>query len=91
MDYPNRKNISITDEHLNTMKLLLKKHNGNFSSAVRELIEFYFFVQGVCGSIEMARSVIENYNKKEMKFSKPLNIGDKLILNVEGIIRKAEE
>lgn len=87
----NRKNISISDEELEHISKLVKKHQGNFSSAIREMIDFYFFVQKACGTTEIARRIIQNHTRKEIEFSKPINIGDKLILNVEGILRKAEE
>ncbi len=86
-----RKNISISDEDLENTSKLVKKHQGNFSSAIRELIDFYFFVQESCGTTQIARYVIENYARKEIEFSKPLQIGDKLILNVEGILRKGSD
>ena len=34
-----RKNISLNEEYLNKLEPLLKKHNGNLSSVMREIID----------------------------------------------------
>lgn len=57
-----RKNISISNTHLRIIDPILKKHNGNLSATVREIIDFTGFVVKKFGSIEKAKEELSKEN-----------------------------
>ena len=75
----NRTNVVIQRSQRDIIEPLIKKHEGNFSAAIRDCIDF----AGICiekaGSLERAK---ERLMEQESSLFKP---GDKLLLNIEGI------
>jgi hypothetical protein len=57
-----RKNVSISDTHLKMLDPLLKKHQGNLSAAMRDIIDFTGFVTENMGSLEMAKDLFKDKN-----------------------------
>lgn len=57
-----RKNVSISDAHLRLLDPLLKKHQGNLSAAMRDIIDFTGFVTENMGSLEKARDLLKEKN-----------------------------
>lgn len=57
-----RKNVSISDAHLKLLEPLLKKHQGNLSAAMRDIIDFTGFVTENMGSLETARNLLKEKN-----------------------------
>jgi len=53
-----RKNVSISDEHLRLLDPLLKKHRGNLSATMREIIDFTGFITENMGSLETAKDLL---------------------------------
>lgn len=53
-----RKNVSISDEHLRLLDPLLKKHRGNLSATMREIIDFTGFITENMGSLDMAKDLL---------------------------------
>lgn len=61
-----RKNVSISDAHLRLLDPLLKKHRGNLSATMREIIDFTGFITENMGSLEMAKDLLtEKSHAKE--------------------------
>lgn len=61
-----RKNVSISDAHLRLLDPLLKKHRGNLSATMREIIDFTGFITENMGSLETAKDLLtEKSNAKE--------------------------
>ncbi|MBU4075212.1 MAG: hypothetical protein KKI06_00595 [Euryarchaeota archaeon] len=58
-----RKNVSISDAHLRLLDPLLKKHQGNLSAAMRDIIDFTGFVTENMGSLEKARDLLKEKNR----------------------------
>lgn len=58
-----RKNVSISDVHLKLLDPLLKKHQGNLSAAMRDIIDFTGFVTENMGSLEKARDLLKEKNR----------------------------
>lgn len=83
MERNKRRNISCTPESLHELAPLLKKHDGNFSSAVREAIEFACFCLDSCGSISRAKELIISQN-----ISNDLRPDDQVVMQVVKVIRK---
>lgn len=85
-----RKNVSLCEEHLKMVKPLLDKNQNNFSSAIRDCVEFYDFVQKKFGGIDSAKEILYAYDtRKNDAMTRPnLRPGDKLILSVESILRQ---
>ncbi|MCX9012146.1 MAG: hypothetical protein OIN66_13625 [Candidatus Methanoperedens sp.] len=57
-----RKNVSISDAHLKLLEPLLKKHQGNLSAAMRDIIDFTGFVTENMGSLETAKDLLKEKN-----------------------------
>jgi hypothetical protein len=57
-----RKNVSISDSHLKLLDPLLKKHQGNLSAAMREIIDFTGFVTENIGCLESAKNLLKEKN-----------------------------
>ncbi|VVB94862.1 Uncharacterised protein [uncultured archaeon] len=57
-----RKNVSISDAHLKLLEPLLKKHQGNLSAAMRDIIDFTGFVTENMGSLETAKDILKEKN-----------------------------
>ncbi len=57
-----RKNVSISDTHLRLLDPLLKKHHGNLSAAMRDIIDFTGFVTENMGSLETAKDLLKEKN-----------------------------
>lgn len=57
-----RKNVSISDLHLKMLDPLLKKHEGNLSAAMRDIIDFTGFVTENMGSLETAKDLFKERN-----------------------------
>ncbi len=57
-----RKNVSISDMHLRMLDPLLKKHQGNLSAAMRDIIDFTGFVTENMGSLETAKDLFKEKN-----------------------------
>ncbi|MCZ7398908.1 MAG: hypothetical protein O8C62_04385 [Candidatus Methanoperedens sp.] len=57
-----RKNVSISDAHLKMLDPLLKKHQGNLSAAMRDIIDFTGFVTENMGSLETAKDLFKEKN-----------------------------
>ncbi len=53
-----RKNVSISDEHLRLLDPLLKKHRGNLSATMRDIIDFTGFITENMGSLETAKDLL---------------------------------
>jgi hypothetical protein len=53
-----RKNVSISDEHLKLLDPLLKKHRGNLSATMRDIIDFTGFITENMGSLETAKDLL---------------------------------
>jgi hypothetical protein len=62
-----RKNVSISDEHLRLLDPLLKKHRGNLSATMREIIDFTGFITENMGSLETAKDLLteKSYAKEQ--------------------------
>ncbi|KCZ71139.1 hypothetical protein ANME2D_03171 [Candidatus Methanoperedens nitroreducens] len=58
-----RKNVSISDAHLKLLEPLLKKHQGNLSAAMRDIIDFTGFVTEHMGSLETAKDLLKEKNQ----------------------------
>lgn len=58
-----RKNVSISDTHLKMLDPLLKKHQGNLSAAMRDIIDFTGFVTENMGSLETAKDLFKEKNQ----------------------------
>lgn len=57
-----RKNISLSDAHLKQLDPLLKKHQGNLSAAMRDIIDFTGYVTANLGSLETAKDLLKEKN-----------------------------
>ncbi len=57
-----RKNVSISDEHLRLLDPLLKKHRGNLSATMRDIIDFTGFITENMGSLEIAKDLLKEKN-----------------------------
>jgi len=57
-----RKNVSLSDMHLKMLDPLLKKHEGNLSAAMRDIIDFTGFVTENMGSLETAKDLFKEKN-----------------------------
>ncbi len=57
-----RKNVSISDTHLKLLDPLLKKHQGNLSAAMRDIIDFTGFVTENIGCLESAKDLLKEKN-----------------------------
>jgi hypothetical protein len=57
-----RKNVSLSDAHLKLLDPLLKKHQGNLSAAMRDIIDFTGFVTQNMGSLETAKDLLKEKN-----------------------------
>lgn len=53
-----RKNVSISNAHLRMIDSILKKHKGNLSATIREIVEFAGFAIKRYGSIEKAKEML---------------------------------
>lgn len=69
---------------LDKLSPLLEKHNGNFSAAMRELIDFGWFAIEKCGNIERAKERI----MVPQPACNDLREDDQLVLQVVKVIRK---
>ncbi len=58
-----RKNVSISDTHLKMLDPLLRKHQGNLSAAMRDIIDFTGFVTENMGSLETAKDLFKEKNQ----------------------------
>ncbi len=76
-----RKNVSFDIELYEKLFPLIEKHNGNFSHSIRECVAFAEFAIEKIGSIERAKEVLIQNEVSD------LNVGDKIILRVERVIR----
>ncbi|HIH43569.1 MAG TPA: hypothetical protein HA257_00370 [Candidatus Methanoperedenaceae archaeon] len=54
-----RKNVVISDAHLKLLDPLLKKHQGNMSATMRDIIDFTGFVTSNLGSLELAKDLLK--------------------------------
>ena len=70
-----RKNVSISNAHLRMIDSILKKHNGNLSATVREIIEFSGFMIKKYGSLEKAKET----------FSKETTTNDHFVDSIYGV------
>lgn len=75
----NRKNIVLHKSQFKAIEPLVKKHEGNFSAAMRDCMDFIVFCIEKAGSLERAK---EHLMEQESSIFKP---GDKLLLNIQGI------
>ncbi|MGC1119642.1 MAG: hypothetical protein WBA22_00990 [Candidatus Methanofastidiosia archaeon] len=50
-----RKNVALDHKHVKMLQPLIMKHQGNFSAAIRELVELMDILQEKYGSIDMLR------------------------------------
>lgn len=57
-----RKNVSISNMHLKTLDPLLKKHEGNMSAAIRDIIDFVGFVNDNVGCLDSAKGLLTEKN-----------------------------
>lgn len=62
-----RKNVSISNDHLKMLDPLLKKHQGNMSAAMRDIIDFTGFVTQNLGSLEIAKDLLKEKNHEREK------------------------
>ncbi len=58
-----RKNVSLSDAHLRLLDPLLKKHQGNLSATMRDIIDFTGFVTENMGSLEIAKDLLRGKNR----------------------------
>ena len=79
--YGIRKNICFFKEQEVILNELVKAHDGNLSSTVRELIDFAGFVIQKTGSLENAKEQLILNSKQSA-----LKPGDKLVLRVESLV-----
>ncbi len=56
-------------------------HEGNFSAAIREIIDFADFARNKMGSLERAKEMLTMHQRLS-----GLKKGDRLILSVDGVI-----
>ena len=83
MERLKRKNISCTPQSMHDIAPILEVHRGNFSMAMREVIEFANFAVKNCGSISRAREMI-NLNAK----CNDLQPDDQVVMKVVKVIRR---
>ncbi|MDW7725904.1 MAG: hypothetical protein SCH70_02140, partial [Candidatus Methanoperedens sp.] len=57
-----RKNVSISNTHLKLLDSLLKKHEGNMSAAIRDIIDFVGFVNENVGCLDSAKGLLTEKN-----------------------------
>lgn len=57
-----RKNVSISNTHLKLLDPLLKKHQGNMSAAIRDIIDFVGFVNDNVGCLDSAKGLLTEKN-----------------------------
>jgi len=57
-----RKNVSISNTHLKLLDPVLKKHQGNMSAAMRDIIDFVGFVNENVGCMDSAKSLLTEKN-----------------------------
>jgi hypothetical protein len=82
-EYLQRKNMSITKKSLHDLAPFLKQYNGNFSMAMREVIDFTLFTLDNCGSISRAKELIISQNNSD-----DLRPDDQVIMQVVKVIRR---
>jgi hypothetical protein len=94
-----RKNISLEDRYVEMIQDLTKKHQGNFSAAVRDVIELYGIIKSQKGSvnIEDIKSVIDpgpsirdNYIDEQYGLVVPVPIFRWFLENSDGVVPKVE-
>lgn len=78
-----RKNISINEDMLHFLAPIIKEHNGNFSSSMREIIDFAIFSIDNCGSISRAKELIDTQNN-----CNDLRPNDRVIMQIIKVIKK---
>lgn len=93
-----RKNVSISDSHLKLLDPLLKKHQGNLSAAMREIIDFTGFVAENIGCLESAKNLLqekncarEETNNRIYGVTIPLSMFKWLLSNRKGILPPLNE
>jgi len=93
-----RKNVSISDTHLKMLDPLLKKHQGNLSAAMRDIIDFTGFVTENMGSLETAKDLFreKNHAMEETRnrlygITIPLTMFRWLLANRKGILPPINE
>jgi len=57
-----RKNVSISNTQLKLLDPLLKKHQGNMSAAMKDIIEFVGFVNEKVGCLDSAKNLLTEKN-----------------------------
>lgn len=83
LDSQVRKNISITKRYVSRLAPLLQPHDGNFSSLIREMIDFSLFAIENCGSISRAKELIISQNNSD-----DLRPDDQVVMQVVKVIRR---
>ncbi len=82
-----RRNVSFPKDSKfpNKIKPFLDMHEGNFSAAIREIIDFADFARNKMGSLERAKELLTmQHNLAGLKK------GDRLILSVDGVIHEEQ-
>ena len=83
MERLKRKNISCTSQSMHDIDPIVQLHRGNFSMAMREVIEFANFAVRNCGSLSRARELI-SLNMK----CNDLQPDDQVVMKVVKVIRR---
>ena len=78
-----RKNFCCKAPQLNGIKPFVEKHEGNFSAAVGECIDFAIWAVERCGDLDRAKVLI---NSQQM--CNDLRPEDEIVLKVVKVIRK---
>ena len=76
-----RCNVYLFQNEIKSISPLLEMNNGNLSKTVRDCVEFSMFAIEKIGSIKRAQEILILNNTSD------LNIGDKIVLRVERVIR----
>ncbi len=61
------KNVTISDAHLRLPGQLLKKHQGNLSAAMRDIIYFTGFITENTGSLKRAKDHLKDKNHANLQ------------------------
>ncbi len=61
------KNVTISDAHLRLLGQLLKKHQGNLSAAMRDIIYFTGFITENTGSLKRAKDHLKDKNHANLQ------------------------
>lgn len=76
-----RCNVYLFPEEIRNMSSIIEMNNGNMSKTIRDCVAFTIFAIDRIGSIKRAEEILILNNTSD------LNIGDRIILRVEKVIR----